>query len=118
MKFLFCTAILLSLSGCQALQTAPIATSASAPSAVPSAPVPAAAVAPAPAVSRSAVNMSLGGHYAGKWTSTEGTTGELRIKLRPGNAGSLLGEAMFTYDSAEIPGTVKLIEADGSKLRM
>ena len=112
MKFLFCSAILLSVLGCQALQTAPTSATASAPAAVPPAPAPTASV------SRSAVSPSLGGQYAGKWTSTEGTSGELRIKLRPGSAANWIGEAMFTYESADIPGTVKSIEADGSKLRM
>ena len=118
MKFLFCSAILLSVLGCQALQTAPTAATAPAPAAVPSAPAPAAARAAAAPVLKAAVNTSLGGQYAGKWTSTEGTSGELRIKLRPGSAANWIGEAMFTYESADIPGTVKSIEADGSKLRM
>jgi hypothetical protein len=72
---------------------------------------------PMPSVAARPPQSGLSGEYNGKWTSSEGTGGELRIKLDPNSATSR-AEAMFTYEGAEIPGTVKTIETNGSKIRM
>jgi hypothetical protein len=97
--FFFAIAALV-LSGCQALPMAQ------------NKPVP-----PTAAQSRPA-NVALAGQFAGKWIGVEGTAGELRIKLRQEAGAAWVGEAMFTYDGAEIPGKVKTLETEGTKLRM
>ena len=90
----------LSLSGCQAL---PVAENKPAQ--------------PAAAAGRSA-RSALAGQFAGKWIGVEGTEGNLRIVLRQEAGATWVGEAMFTYEGTEIPGRVKTVEADGTKLRM
>ena len=97
---LVCAIAALSLSGCQAL---PVAENKPAP--------------PAATASRPA-NTPLAGQFAGKWIGVEGTAGDLRIKLRQEAGATWVGEAMFTYQGAEIPGKVKTLEAEGMKLRM
>jgi hypothetical protein len=67
--------------------------------------------------SPSSAETSLMGEYAGKWASTEGTGGELRLKLNRSSA-TPRAEAMFTYQGTEIPGTVKTVETNGSKVRI
>jgi hypothetical protein len=75
-------------------------------------------LAPAAAVGAPVAETSLAGQYAGKWMSTEGTAGGLRIKLRQDSESKWVGEATFTYEGAQIPGKVKTIKADGAKVRM
>ena len=95
-----CTLVALVFSGCQAL---PVAENKSPP--------------PATVESRP-VNAALAGQFAGKWTSTDGNAGDLRIKLRQEAGTTWVGEAMFTYRGADIPGKVSALEAEGAKLRL
>jgi hypothetical protein len=100
MKRLFLSSLaVLSISGCSSV-----------PMAEPSVAAPS-AVTPV-------TNAALAGQYAGSWTSTEGTSGGLHLKLRQDAAAAWVAEATFTYEGTQIPGKVQTIKVDGTKLRL
>jgi hypothetical protein len=58
---------------------------------------------------------SLAGDYAGEWKGTGDATGELRIKLKQDGA-KWAAEALFTFESADVPTQMKTVEIDGTKV--
>ena len=64
---------------------------------------------PAPAPS------SLAGNYVGEWKATGDSTGELRIKLKQEGT-TWAAEALFTFQSADVPTQMKTVVIDGTKV--
>jgi hypothetical protein len=66
----------------------------------------------------SAAARSLAGHFVGEWKGTgesAAAAGQLRITLKQDGT-TWAAEALFTFESADVPTQMKTVEIDGTKV--
>jgi hypothetical protein len=75
---------------------------------------------PPPTAGNPVATTSLAGKYSGTWKGPENSGGDLRVTLTREEGGSAWSaEAMFTFEGAEIPTTMKGVTIEGtSRIRL